>query len=457
MMDRRDFLRLSAALGLSGLAVEEGVGAETAGRVASEVGKLKKVIVHPPGAETLKSFPLMQGGHSMLTWELLRERAAEQHAAFVEALRHAGAEVLFVERLVDEAIEQARQRGAFQDWIEQNVPRLTDYEKEVTAGTLFGRDDRFIYQTDSHGNWRHATDAMTTMFFTRDIAVATPRGVVLGNYHNSVRSFETKLLRFAFTFAPTLQGYPIVFDAAHEGIALQGGDLMVADEQTLFLGVGNSTEELAASRLARKLEMDVVAVQMPSARWLPGEWEGLQLIFYHLDCLFNLVDWRTALAVPYLLEEKWSDRNPLLEVLDSFASYDPLNRAGRHAMLGEVRDVGWVKRYKAGSGERDDQLPRTKLVDYLRSQGFDVVYVGGEPRPGESSHKHVIERVVRESRFMAVNVVAVEPGKVISYSGTPHTLNALRDAGVDVVTFPSDELARANGGPHCLSLPLERA
>ena len=97
-MDRRTFLAASlttaAAHRLPVLhalpAPTENPDSSVSRFVSSEVGALKKVLVHPPGAETRRTFPMFGGGHSMLTWELLREEAATQRVRMA-AEQHMGA------------------------------------------------------------------------------------------------------------------------------------------------------------------------------------------------------------------------------------------------------------------------------------------------------------------------------------------------------------------------------
>ena len=96
-----------------------------------------------------------------------------------------------------------------------------------------------------------------------------------------------------------------------------------------------------------------------------------------------------------------------------------------------------------------------KLVDYCRAQGWKVIYAGGE-RNGLSENKWMLERAMYELRWQGVNVAQLAPGRVIAYAHNVHTNAALRQAGVDLVTFPGELLAIRNGGPHCLILPLER-
>lgn len=455
-LDRRNFLQATLAVGLAGQAAAAQPGQPAAGSVTSEVGRLKRVLVHEPGAEVTKAFPLFLGNHSMLTWELLRADAAKQHQAFVGKMREADVEVLYFEQLLAEALRQARADNSLTAWLKVNAPALVEHEAKLTVDTLLGRDDELIYRRDASGVLKPLVSPATVLFFTRDLAVMTPRGLVLGKFEGELRSFEAALTRFLFRHAPPLAKYPIAFDAAAENVLLQGGDVLVLDEQTLLVGVGNSTDERAAQRLAQKLQLDVISVHMPSKDWKPGEWEGLQLIFYHLDCLLNLVDRRTALAVPYLLEKEHTRQNPILEVLDGFARLSNLTAAQRTAMLAEVRNIGWIRRYRSGSGDVDPAIGETKIVDYLRTAGFKFVYAGGDRQPGQNELQYVVERVIRGCRFMSVNVVALSPGHVVGYEGTTFTVNALQQAGLKVTTFPAYELVRANGGPHCLTMPLER-
>ena len=392
----------------------------------------------------------------MLTWELLRAEATQQHLEFVKRLQAANVEVLLMEDLLAEAIEQARKSNGWESWLKATNAFLAEHSKDVTASTLIGSDDRFTYRKDSAGVFSPGNSPATTLFFTRDLAVVTPGGVILCNFKNPLRKFEAALARFAFEYSPPLQKYPVIFDGVKEEVYLQGGDLLVLDANTLLVGVGNSTTEAAAKRLAQRLEMDVITVQMPTVQWQLGEWDGLQLIFYHLDCLLNLVDRRKVLAVPYLLEKAYVGKNPLLEMLYGFARLSGLDQAELKAMLVEVRNVGWIKRFEAGSGELDKSLGSMKILDYLQDRGCETVYVGGAQPNGVGNLKHLNENVMRECRFMGVNILAIQPGEIVSYAGNPMTESALTKAGIEVITFPSNELVRANGGPHCLTMPLER-
>ncbi len=68
----------------------------------------------------------------------------------------------------------------------------------------------------------------------------------------------------------------------------------------------------------------------------------------------------------------------------------------------------------------------------------------------------VFEATTRRSRWQGANVVQLRPGRVVAYEHNIHTNDALRRAGVEVMTFPGELLSLDNGGPHCLLMPLVR-
>lgn len=57
---------------------------------------------------------------------------------------------------------------------------------------------------------------------------------------------------------------------------------------------------------------------------------------------------------------------------------------------------------------------------------------------------------------LACNVLAIKPGVVVMPDGNPVTAGRLRDAGVEVHTYPSSVINRGEGGPTCLTRPLWR-
>ena len=112
-----------------------------------------------------------------------------------------------------------------------------------------------------------------------------------------------------------------------------------------------------------------------------------------------------------------------------------------------------MTRYEAVSGQAQEL--KVKLIDYMRSQGYRVVYIGGDPA-GMLPEKYALERAIYELRWQGGNIFQLAPGKVVAYDHNLWTNQALRQAGIEVLTFEGELLSIGNGGPHCLVMPLVR-
>lgn len=83
----------------------------------------------------------------------------------------------------------------------------------------------------------------------------------------------------------------------------------------------------------------------------------------------------------------------------------------------------------------------TRLVQLLQDRGIGVVEVPDEEFP-----------------TMGPNVLALGPREALALDGNPVTAERMRAAGVSVRTYRGDEISRkGDGGPTCLTRPLERA
>jgi arginine deiminase len=432
---------------MAGLA--KGWGQSGSSYVGSDWGRLKRVLVHTPGEETRRGLDLGYGPVRFLGGTQ-DPKIGEEHLEMVRLLQASGAEVITIRGALEGAIQAARGAKALQGWLRSWNPPLAAHADRVDASVLLGTADEFLYRKNDDGEFAPLTDPAASFYWTRDSAVMTPKGVILCRFSNEARAVESALARFLYEWSPELKRYPILFDASEEELALEGGDTMVVDARTLFVGVGNRSDEKAAKRLARKLGMDVVAVRLPSRGRGP-----LNGMFLHLDTVCCFVDAKTVVTLPYLFEKEYAGKDPLSFMLRGLAAKPKARDQNLDQMLPELARMGEVTKYKAGSGEKEDLPSGIKLVDYLRGQGVRIVTVGG-PAQESGREKHFTETVLREFRRQAANVVAVAPGKVLAYAGNPRTQKALEEAGIEVQTFGGQEIMRHNGGPHCLTQPLER-
>lgn len=420
------------------------------GFIVHDAGRLKRVLVHAPGAETRTGLGLDYAPLRFLG-NTVNPQAGEEHAAMTTLLRNGGAEVLTVRQVLDEAVQAARGAGALNAWLYGWAPQLIPFSSKLTGEALVGAVSEFIYREDPEGSFSPLTDPAGSFYWTRDSAVMTPRGVAICRFSNEARTPEAILVRFAYEWAPALKRYPIVFDANEEQVSMEGGDIMVVSPRMLWMGVGNRSEETAARRLALRLGMDVLAVSMPQAEARTP----VNRLFLHLDTVCTLVAEKQVLTVPWFFEAEHAGRDPLTRMLRGLAKHSKAAASNLEKMAAAVKDLGRVRLFKAGSGLQDSSLGEMKLVDWLRKNGYTTIFAGGTP-PASGLEKHAVETVLPEMRRQASNIVAISPGRVLAYGGNPRTRQALQDAGVEVLTFEGHEIMRNGGGPHCLTQPLER-
>jgi arginine deiminase len=457
-IDRREALLLLAAsagvLKWGGSAAAAAVKGSTP-FVTTDFAKLRRVLMCPPANASFAPSAWDDDAVPMPGIDL--EVARAEHAELVRILRASGAEVLIVPELLQSAIERCRSRGAWDTWLKTTHPQLSANPKSVTAQTLLGADPATRYQTWPDGTYRHVIDDVDAFIFSRDTAVTTSKGVVLLNVGAAHRMREQVLLRFMFEFSPELERYPVVFDAQQEGLIAEGGDFLVVDEHTLFLGVGNRTDPRIAPVLARRLGMDVLAVQTRKADGLRRvEKRGrVRNVFMHLDTYFTLVGDKQALTLPWFLESSNAGKDPYTKFLNGIAFDGSISEEDLTGARDLIKDFGYLRLFRAGSGEEDMAVKDMKLVDYVRTLGYQVHFVGGDP-PTSDSLRHLFSTVFYEHEHQGANIVATSPGHIVAYEGSPQTHAALRRKGITVTTFPARELWPWEGGPHCLTMPLER-
>jgi dimethylargininase len=86
------------------------------------------------------------------------------------------------------------------------------------------------------------------------------------------------------------------------------------------------------------------------------------------------------------------------------------------------------------------RLLPVRLVELLEERGIELVEVADE-----------------EFESIGCNVLALGPRKALALDGNPETRRRLEAAGVEVRVYRGEELSRkGEGGPTCLTLPLQR-
>jgi arginine deiminase len=414
---------------------EEATGEErpmSSFRVTSEIGPLRRVIVHRPGLEIARLTP--QNRESLLFDDILWvERAQEEHDSFVEILRSRGAEVLYFRDLLGETLTDPDVRASVID--DTATPRACGPEVagrlrqelrecemgellDVLLGGLLKRELASEWDIDPlfadvlSNRYDYVLPPLPNLFFMRDNAAWIGEGVALSVLATPARERESRYLRAIYKHHPLFRDddfhlwYGIKPDDALPA-SIEGGDVLVLDPKTVLVGCGERTApaaaELLAHRLIERSEIENVLV----AHFRKGR------AIMHLDTVFTMVD-----------VNKFNFFPGVSRGMDVFVL-----RAGRGPDL-SVTKVDDLSQALRQTLERDD-------LELIASGPDSLEYA-------------------REQWDDGHNTFALEPGVVVGYMRNSETNRRLRDSGIEVLELDASELCRGRGGSRCMTQPILR-
>ena len=413
--------------------------------VHSEVGRLRKVMVHRPGLELRRLTPT---NHDDLLFDdvLWVERAQYEHDQFAARMRERGVEVFLLTDLLGEALaasDAARTRlielvasEHTVGWslVDEIRAMLAALPPEQLAAHLVGGltvaeadlDPAALARVSLIGA---ALDGDTSQFvlpplpntlFTRDSSCWMYGGVTVNPMYWPARRREAYNVAAIYKAHPMFAGADFDFWYPHEGAdgrfeaadfglaSLEGGDVMPIGNGTVLIGMsersqGRMIEQVAKALFARGAAERVIAAVMTKDR-----------AHMHLDTVFTLLDRDKATAYP--------------QVVDN------------------IRAIS----LRPGATEGDFHVTveedfKAAVADALGVDKLRVVETGGDAYQQE-----------REQWDDGNNVVALEPGVVVAYERNTYTIAKMREAGVEVVEIAGFELGKGRGGGHCMTCPLQR-
>ena len=403
---------------------------ETGIHNTSEIGRLKRVLLHRPGGELENLMPEYLERLLFDDIPYLKE-AQKEHDAFADCLRSQGVEVVYLTDLVvesltdgdvrrellrqflDEAdIQDSRTREAVEEYLsamtdQEMVPAMMAGVRKSQLRTGSARLGDYL--SAAGDDYPFAVDPMPNLYFTRDPFATIGTGVSLHKMHTVTRNRETLFGKFIFEHHPLYKNAPRWYDRGLTS-SLEGGDILILSPQVLAVGISQRTREDSIDTLAETvLTYDgtfqkVLAFNIPKTR-----------SFMHLDTVFTMVD-----------RDKFTVHPNILGQLTVFVMELDENR-------------------KMTIRQEDG-----RLEDILKEHlGLDSVTLIPCGRGSEID-------AAREQWNDGSNTLAIAPGEVVVYARNYVTNQSLEEAGIRIHTIPSAELSRGRGGPRCMSMPLWR-
>src|SRR5580693_6506660 len=307
--------------------------------------------------------------------------------------------------------------------------------------------------------------------FTRDIGIVINQYVLLNKPAKKARTREALLAKYIFFNHPLFEEYQEkileLADTHHhfllprEGddykVTLEGGDVMVISKDHLLIGVSERTSLEAAHQAIKMLFGKNIVKKITIIR-IPRKRD-----YMHIDTIFTQVKRNVWILLGNFSRKamKHEDEDTVQWILENNKKEDKLK-----IIQFRKKDPGNPEYFE----NLEDLLTDISKNDLECTEKVRFIYSGNNEFPFDA----------REQWTDSCNLLALKEGVVLGYDRNDKTVEAFKENGFDIINahelieqlekgemdvekledtlilMPSAELSRARGGFHCMSMPLLR-
>ena len=406
--------------------------------VGSEFGELEAVIIHSPGSEVERVTP--QNAERALYSDILNLSIVKKEYAQFKAVLDLHTKTFEVSELLEDILQDEGVKDLLLSKIctnesvyQQKKDLLNQSPGELAKNLIEGVELRKSNLTNYLSSERYSLSPLHNFFFMRDASVTINDTVFISRMANIVREREAIIMEAIFNHHPQLTSKTynpsnrINFDPQ---VTVEGGDIIVAREDTLIIGKSLRTTSQGIDYILEKVKEDG-KIKNIIVQELPASPES----FIHLDMAFTFLSQNEVMIYEPVILNPNQFKTILIKIENGQVN------------ISEKRDI----------------------METLREINIEVepVLCGGK------TDAWIQER---EQWHSGANLFAMGPGKLLAYARNTNTLEELNKRGYEVIkanevikkkkdyksfdkyviTIDSSELSRGGGGCRCMTMPIKR-
>ncbi|HMR93417.1 MAG TPA: arginine deiminase family protein [Chitinophagaceae bacterium] len=345
------------------------------------------------------------------------------------------------------------------------------YELQDKLALLDGRQLAKVFISGTSNEKEMLFPPIPNFIFTRDIGIVINDYILLNKPAKKARTREALLMKYIFYNHPLFTRYRdkiielpdtshhflLPRDGDDRKVTLEGGDIMVVSKDHLLIGISERTSAEAAHQcinilFEKGIVKKITVIRIPKKR-----------DYMHIDTVFTQVKRNTWVLLGAFSKKtvKMEDADPVQRTLESSKKDD------------KIRIIQFRKKDPSQPvyfDNLEELLADISRHDLGTEDKVKFIYSGNNEFPYDA----------REQWTDSCNLLALKDGVVLGYDRNDKTVEAFRRAGFTtihihdllpqlesgamhpeqmadtLILMPSAELSRARGGFHCMSMPLLR-